>query len=243
MKRMLMTMGKAATLAAIVGMVSAGSALAVNNNGQQQSVVALHAVHHSKANFGCGELDQNVPCGDFVKTWPTFSGADVFMVVAEADSALGISGVSLGILYDAATQSGVDVFNYVYCADLQYTNSPDGNVLHEFPYSGGGNRLIWVRTTNCQRHVVAPYGVQALAAAFYLYAYSPDQFVVDMNRNLQTPDEFQVVDCPGPALSDMDWPSHAGVLDFGGSAGYNPCTDIVVPTENTTWGKLKSQYN
>jgi hypothetical protein len=248
MKRVLMTMGKAAAITAVVGMVFAGSALAQIHHGQEGSMVALHAQAHNTKGIQCGGINLDMPCDQFVNTWPLGSGADVYMMIAEADSALGVSGVSLGVLYsdyDTITDGiGVDVFGYTFCSDLQYTNSPSGTAVDEFPYSGGGNRLIWVRTTNCQRHVVPPYQVQAVACVFYCYAYSPDNFIVDMNRNLQTPDEFQIVDCPGPALSDMPWPSHAGVLAFGGTgAEYNPCTDIPTPTENTTWGKLKNQYN
>jgi hypothetical protein len=248
MKRVLMTMGKAAAIAAVVGMVFAGSALAQIHNGQEGAMVALHAQPHNTKGIQCTGISPTLPCDQFVDTWPLHSGADVYMMIAEADSALGISGVSLGVLYSAydtdIDNQGCDVYGYTFCSDLQYTNSPSGGAVDEFPYSGGGNRLIWVRTTNCQRNVVAPYGVQAVACVFYVYAWSPDNFIVDMNRNLQTGPEFQMVDCPGPALSDVPWPEHAGVLAFGGTgAEYNPCTDIPTPTENTTWGKLKNQYN
>ena len=88
----------------------------------------------------------------------------------------GVSGVSLGVQYaNTATLAdgvGCDVFSYTACSDLEYPNSPDGNVAHEFPYSGGGNRLIWVRTSNCQRHEVDSWGVQVVVCAFYVYAYA-----------------------------------------------------------------------
>jgi hypothetical protein len=248
MKRVLMTTGMAAAILAAMCFVFAGSAIAQLNNGQEQSVVAAHAQPHNTKGITCNGWDPNMPCDQFTTAWPVGSGADVYFIIANADSALGVSGVSLGVDYGdtpGATQDGVgcDVFGYTFCADLQYTNGIDPNDVNtEFPAAGGGNRLIWVRTTNCQRHVVPPYQVEAVACVFYVYAYSPDQFIVDMNRNLYTGAEFQMVDCPGPALSDMAWPSHAGYVDFGSGAGYNPCS-IITPVENTTWGKLKSQYN
>jgi hypothetical protein len=214
---------------------------------QSRAVVALHVQAHDTKAFGCGSMSQDLPCDRFVREWPVGSPADVFMVVCMADPVFGVSGVSLGVQYaNTATLAdgvGVDVLGYTSCADLEYANSPDGSADHEFPYSGGGNRLIWDRTTNCPRQTVKPWGVQVVACAFYVYAYGPDQFQVDMNRNLATGPEFQIVDCPGPYLSDMQWPEHAGSVGFGQSrSGYSPCT-AMVPTVHTTWGRLKNQYH
>jgi len=219
---------------------------AAYNNGQENSVVAVHAQAHDTKGLECANWDPNMPCDQFVTSWPVGIGADVYFIIAQADSNLGVSGVSLGVDYGSTPgvqQDGVgcDVFSYLSCSDLEYTNGIDMNdVSTEFPSAGGGNRLIWVRTTNCQRHVVNPWGVEAPACVFYVYAYSPDQFIVDMNRNLQTGPEFEIVDCPGPALSDMNWPTHAGVVGFG-TSGFNPCI-VLIPTRSTTWGHLKTQY-
>jgi len=238
----------AAGILAVMVLVAAGPAVAGNYNGQQGSMVVAHAQAHNVKGLNCANWDPNMPCDQFVKTWPLNSGADVYFIIAFADSALGVSGVSLGVDYGntpGVQQDGVgcDVFGYVACSDLEYTNGIDMNdVSTEFPSAGGGNRLIWVRTINCQRHVVPGWSVEALACVFYVYAYSPDQFAVDMNRNLQTGPEFQIVDCPGPALSDMMWPEHAGWVDFGGGQGYNPCIEEILPTQRTTWGRLKTQY-
>jgi hypothetical protein len=214
---------------------------------QSQSMVAVHAQSHDAKGVSCGGLDPDLPCGRFTTNWPVRSSADVYMVVALADPIYGVSGVSLGVTYGSTPgvkvdHQGCDVFGYVSCADLEYTNGIDpDDTSTEFPASGGGNRLIWVRTNNCQMHVVPPYGVQVVACAFYVYAYGPDRFSVDMNRNLVNGPEFQIVDCPGPALSDMPFPEHAGYVGFGDDPGYNPCP-VAVPTVRTTWGKLKTQY-
>jgi hypothetical protein len=214
---------------------------------QSQAVVAVHVQAHDSKAFNCASMDAGLSCDRFVREWPVGSPADVFMVICMADPVFGVSGVSLGVRYaesgTLADGMGCDVHGYVSCADLEYPNSPDGSVAHEFPYSGGGNRLIWDRTTNCQRQTVEPWGVQVVACAFYVYAYGPDLFQVDMNRNLETGPEFQIVDCPGPFLSDMPWPEHAGSVGFGQSrSGYSPCT-AMVPTVHTTWGRLKNQYH
>jgi hypothetical protein len=239
--------GKAVVIPVVLSLAVAGSASAQLNNGQEQSVVVAHAQPHNTKGISCGDWNPDMSCLDFTTAWPIQSGADVYFIVANADSVLGVSGVSLGVDYGntpgvQTDGQGCDVFGYAFCSDLQYTNGiSDTDVTTEFPSAGGGNRLIWVRTTNCQRHVVYPFKVEAVACVFYVYAYGPDHFIVDMNRNLYTGPEFQIVDCPGPALSDMPWPTHAGYVDFGGGSGYNPCYPGG-PVEGSTWGKLKTQY-
>jgi len=237
-------------LALGIGTAAAGTAAAVDN-GQSRAVVVLHAqAHNTKAPGGnplCSDLDPSLPCSEYTTTWPVGVPADVYLVVARGDSALGISGVNLGIYYrDEGAQAdgvGCDVFGYTLCADLEYTNGLDLNDPEtEFPASGGGARIIWRRNTNCQRNVVTPDGVQAVACAFYVYAYSPDAFVVDMDRNCFTCPEFQVIDCVGPNLSDMPFPAHAGEVGFG-TSGYNPCTAPGVPAIRASWGELKTQYH
>jgi hypothetical protein len=214
---------------------------------QSRSVVALHVQAHAVKGLSCAGLYPDLPCGQYTTSWPPHTAADVYMVVALADPTYGVSGVSLGVAYGNTPGvmqdgQGCDVRGYTSCADLEYTNGVDpGDPSTEFPASGGGNRLIWVRTDNCQTRVLAPYGVQVVACAFYVYAYGPDLFRVDMNRNLYTGPEFQVIDCQGPSLSDMPFPEHAGYVGFGEDPGYNPCP-AEVPTVRTSWGRLKTQY-
>ena len=216
---------------------------------QSRAVVTVHVRAHNLKGLDCAALDPNLRCDQFTTGWPIQSPADVYFVIAQADPVFGVSGVSLGVQYGntAGVQTdgqACDVFGYVSCSDLEYTNGVNsGDSSTDFPAAGGGNRLIWVRTDNCQRHELPPYGVHVTVCAFYVYAYGPDVFRVDMNRNLHTPDEFQIVDCPGPALSDMAYPGHAGFVAFGATSGFNPCTSVVTPTVKTTWGRLKNQYH
>ena len=61
----------------------------------------------------------------------------------------GVGGISCGIEYDSAQGSGVDVFGWYLCADLEFTSRGDNG---EWPAAGGGNRMTWVMTLNCQQH-------------------------------------------------------------------------------------------
>jgi hypothetical protein len=207
--------------------------------GQSQSVVTLHAQAHVAKGDICGHLSPTLSCNEFVHTWPVGQGADVYLVVAWARADLGISGLSCGIGYDPVPGQGCDVLGYSSCADLEYTNAGSNG---EWPASHGGNRLIWLRDTNCQRTERPACAVHAVAAGFYVYAYGPDKFAVIQNENLATGPEFAVTDCDGPVNSNMEFPSHAGRIGFG-MAGYNPCTALDVPTVRTTWGRLKNQYH
>jgi hypothetical protein len=206
---------------AFLGLLLHGPA-AAQYGAQSGSVIALHAQAHNVKGVACGDLDPNLACSGFTSTWPVGTGADVYLVVARARADLGISAVSLGIAYDAAAGSGVDVFGTTACGDLEYPNDgPNG----PWPASHGGNRILWVRTTNCQQSVRGADGVHAVAYGFYVYAYSPDTFSIIENENLMFGPELLVSDCPGPANSSLPYPSHAGRIGFGDS-GYNPCAEL-----------------
>jgi len=220
------------SLALIAGLVfltlaSAGTAFAQLNNGQQNAVVAVHAQAHDTKGINCSNLDPNLYCSGFTTHWPVGVGADVYFVVANADSALGVSGVSFGVDYGdtpgvTADGQGVDVFAYETCGQQAYPNGIDpGDPSTNFPAAGGGIRLVWDRSIDCQRHELPYFGVHAVACVFYVYAYSPDQLIVDMNRNEPTGPEFRITDCAGPSDSDMGWSSQAGIVGFGGG-GDNP---------------------
>jgi len=214
--------------------------------GQSPAVVALHAgAHTGKGWKPCEDGIDLRPCGDYVTSFPVGYGADVYVVVARADSALGISGLSCGIDYGSpgvqSDGAGVDLFGYALCSDLEVPASPDADSTHAWPTSGGGNLFLWEPAGNCRRNVVAPYGVQAIACAVYVYTYGAGQLAITPNPAGANGPEFQVTDCVGPTAWDLEWPSHAGVVGFD-MDGYNPCTALGVPVEATTWGRLKSQY-
>jgi hypothetical protein len=235
-------------VAAVLLMGPGGRTSAWASGGQEQAVVAAHVRPQFYAKSYCLSWDADKPCNEFVTAWPIETPSFVYFVVARADSALGISRVSFGVDYGYTPgrwldYQGCDVWSFSTCADLEYlTRFDPSDYTTAFPAAGGGAVLQWERTRNCQRHVVGSWGVQAVACLFYVYAYGPDRFSVDLLRQNPGP-HLAVTDCVGPTETVLDWPSHAGYVDFGGGPGYNPCLELgPVPAERTTWGRLKSQY-
>jgi hypothetical protein len=228
-----------AALTAAVSLLLVGGAFAGTQDG---AVITLHAkAHTSKSLTLCTTWAPTVPCSEYVSTWPLGLSSDVYLVVAKApDAALGIAGMSCGIDYNGMASKGVDVFGWNLCADLQFTNS---GAEGEWPAAGGGNRITWVSTTNCQTEVLGTDGVHAIGGAFYLYAYSGDVFQVTGNMNLVIP-ELAVADCnASTTMLPMDGQA-SGSVGFG-EPGCNPCVEYcgpVVPVESTTWGRVKTQY-
>jgi hypothetical protein len=219
-------------------------------------VFTLHAkTHTTKGSTICTTWSPNsgtpIPCTSYVTNWPTGLNTDVYLVIARGDPVSGLAGVSCGLLYDNAVGSGVDVFGWTLCADLEFTNGaatcPPDLPPCEWPISHGGNRITWVSTTNCQRTVAGTEGVHAVAGSFYLYAYGPDVFELTENKNLQIP-ELAVANCA--ANTDyLPWGRIAFVTfsTSGTDLGCNPCTEpdvdcTRVPVEPTTWGKLKTRF-
>ena len=197
-----------------------------------------------------------IPCSHYNTNWAVNLNTDVYLVVAKALVTPGIAGMSCGILYDNAL---APVWTCSVGRSAPTSSSPTENRRCppdlppcEWPISGGGNRITWVMTTNCQRTVIGPDGVHAVAEAFYLYAYSPDVFQITPNLNLQIP-ELAVADCAASTtLYDLAGPSASRVWVRSPSAfswrglrhPCNPATDncAPVPVQNTTWGRVKTQY-
>ena len=223
-----------AVLTAAVCVAFAGVTFAAGT--QDGSVVALHAKAHALKNYCLAPNAPLIACSQFTKTWPVGSSSDVYLIVAKAQQAPGVAGVSCGIMYNPAIGGGVDVYQTYLCADLEFTNA---GAYGEWPRAGGGNRITWVSTTNCQRTLYGTEGVQAVAEAFYVYAYSPDMFSVTPNNNLVSGPELAVADCAA-STTYLPLTGFGGAIGFG-QPGYNPCTDMV-PVEPATWGKIKSQF-
>jgi hypothetical protein len=125
---------------------------------------------------------------------------------------------------------GVDVLSWTQCSSgLQFPSSPTGLSEDEWPASGGGLRITWDSSVDCQRTVLGNNGVHAVAGAFYVYAYSNDLFQITSNNNVISGPEFQVGDCSN-SLSDLPL-YNAGRVGFGSSNGYNPCNGGAVPVK------------
>jgi hypothetical protein len=233
MKRMLLTCTIAVFCLCFAGAAFAGT--------QDNARVAVHLKDFQALKVCTKNAPVNLSCRDY-NTGPGQLGVyqHVYVVVGFGDPAngRGIAGVELGVLYDNAS------VGWTLCGDLQFTNSgPDG----EWPLSTGGNRITWAVDApgdpddNCQTNVVDPTGVQAIAGAFYVYAYTDQLFQITPNNNLVEGPLLSVADC-NAAASALS-PLAAGNITFGGTEpGYNPCLEPV-PVRSTTWGKVKTLFN
>jgi hypothetical protein len=122
---------------------------------QPDAVVALHANPFVAKNV-------NICPGQPTSMDPNTRG------IPCADPGPGIAGLSCGIASDPL----VVIFGWTLCGDLEFPNN-------FWPESGGGNRVTWVKTTNCQRQEILESGAHAVAGAFYVYAHLP-QFTTEL---------------------------------------------------------------
>jgi hypothetical protein len=209
---------------------------------QDGAMMVLHVQAHTTKNGAvCTTAAPAVPCSQYRVGWPVSTPADVYLVVVRAKPEPGIAGMSCGIDYDGRPGQGVDVLGYQLCADLEF---PSAGLNGEWPADGGGDRITWVSTTNCQRTVIDPDGVHAVACAFYVYAYSPDLFGVTPNWNVAQNGELVVADCSASMTPVYHGTTQecAGVI-FGGQ-GCNPCVyGCWCPeVQPTTWGRVKRSF-
>lgn len=161
-------------------------------------------------------------------------------------SGQGIAGLQCGIAYNADPNSGVDVFAWHLCADMEFP-SPD------WPASCAGNLITWDATRHCQR------GDVAVAGYFYLGAYSPDRLQI-VPRPVDG--RLLLANCAAQEIP-LEWIMDAGSARFvptpGSEGGYNPCQGglyvdpppggtlgpppcAAVPVRATSWSALKQLY-
>lgn len=203
---------------------------------------ALHLQSHATKNQ-CGVGPSNVDCTTFNVSGDVGVSYDMYLVAAEGNqSSPGIAGLSFGITYSGtnddggANAAGLDVYAWYLCGDLEF---PGNN----WPATEAGNVITWDANNNCQTNVVGE-GIQAVAGAFYCYAYGPDTFRITRREYIPQPD-LKFADC---TAAETTIPlSAAGFVDFSAGAadqGCNPCIDgtdcAPVPVRPTTWGAIKS---
>jgi hypothetical protein len=158
-------------------------------------VFTLHAKDHTtKATTICTTWSPNdgtpIPCTAYNTSWPTNLATEVYLVIARGDPVSGLAGVSCGILYDNAVGSGVDVYGWTLCADLEFTNGdltgcPPDLPPCEWPISHGGNR-----SPGCPpRTAMTVAGTRACTPwpRVYLYAYGRT-FLSHGEQELQIPE-------------------------------------------------------
>jgi hypothetical protein len=252
---------KRALISSLLATAVAGVAFAGT---QDEAVIALHVKSYEltptnicpgnwSAKKGFLSTDPNtkgISCADYVTEKQSVDAADtkthVYLMVANALPGPGIAGMSCGIAYGPNLKAN----GWTLCADLQFPNGA-------WPANGGGNRITWAAGARCQNgsapsddtamsagvshgrdFTPAAFNVHAIAGAFYMYSYVgySDVLMVTPNNGLPDP-ELQVADC-NAAQSDVHYPG--GQIGYEGELGLNPCL-LIVPTEKTTWGAIKSR--
>ena len=140
-------------------------------------VIALHAKGHtSKGGTVCGTWAPNdIDCMEFNTRGTTGAAYDIYVVGVNPNPVLGdslptVAGVRWAIDYDGAPQHGVDVFSWIMCGDLEFP-------MDGWPSPKLGNTLTW-DFRECKTTWPGESGGQAVAGAFYIYAYSDDIFSV-----------------------------------------------------------------
>ena len=183
-----------------------------------------------------------LPCTSYNVTGPRGTG-QVYLVIGFAGTE-GVGGASFGVDY---TGGIIPAFvNWTSCADgLSFPND-GGN--GDFPRPKGGIQITWNTPTSCAQEVIDPAGVHAVVGSFYIYAAGADQLKITPNNNLVSGvPELAVYDCAGRHTNLTEiWPPDIlallmGTIGVAGSGGYNPC--LVTPVRESTWGKIKTQYN
>lgn len=147
-----------------------------------------------------------------------------------------VRGFSCGVQYEAAPNSGVDVFEWRLCADA---DAPTAG----WPGSGGGNRIVWnAEHSQGLEPGGAGTGVMAAGGYFYLAAYTPDVMRVTAHPGSG---RATLLDALGNELDiPATGPSPFGTLAFSASGtlqGYVPCV-AAVPAGTTTWGSIKAMF-
>jgi hypothetical protein len=190
-----------------------------------------------------------LPCTSYVPSG-ALGAAQVYLVIGRA-GAEGVAGASFGVHYQNGTHAGIDpaFLTFTPCSDGLIF--PNNDLVHgDFPQQNGGVRLTWNTGNGCPlgaEPVLGDVGLHAVVGSFYIYAYGPDQLQITGNNNLQgNIPELAVADCAG-ATTDLYqvwgptvYLQLCGRVDVGGGTGYNPC--LLVPTQQTTWGKIKNKY-
>lgn len=166
-----------------------------------------------------GAAPTDLPCSDYNTSGQVGQGTFIYLV-AHTPPDQGVLAFSCGIDY-SGSYSGIpsDYVYFSYCGDgLIFPSS-------QWPAPNSGTRITWF---TCQDTDVGGEGVNAIAGAFYVYAYGMDTFKVTPN-NTVSPSELTVVDCAQNYV-DVDPNTGLGSVVFsadGSIEGDNPCAGAV----------------
>jgi hypothetical protein len=221
-----------------------GKSLAQTSTGPNEyAKIMAHLIPAAPGRNICTNSKAAPKCNDMVtkgKLFPDMYYA--FVVVTDADRSEGLGGVEFGIEYNQAPNQGVDVFDWILCATLEFPQPAP-----PWPSSRGGTLVTWDPTNICQRNEPGGGGSGVVSAAgyFYLAAYSADVFKITVRPISGTAKvatcaaEENIIEGPGAPSFPK---SHLGFVSFseGASvAGYNPC-GVSRPVQESTWGEVKN---
>lgn len=183
-------------------------------------------------------ITNGIDCGSVTTARPGGSYNWVYLLIGGADQ--GIGGASFGVEYHG-------IYEPTYLSESGWTLCSDGlNYPSEtppWPASGSGIRLFW---NTCQETYLGQFGIHAVAAKFYMYAYSGASFSVTSNLTTGGDPELAVTNCSAVTTNLLDyydetlWFHLTGRIDFGGGPGYVPC--LWDPAEPSTWGRIKTLF-
>lgn len=203
-----------------------------------------------------------LPCSQYnvVDGLGVYNASPWVYIVAGQGGSVGINGVSFGIDYKVGTgpygnneQPDPGIGDGYMTSQAEFALCKDGldfpnaGVNGLFPNPKGGIRVTW---STCQNQEIAPDGVHAVIAKFYVYAYTSDVLELTPNNNLASGPELDVSDCGGNVTKLLSLahpsvvPQMLGKAQFGrgrdGLVGYTPCG--VLDAAPATWGQLKTLY-
>lgn len=195
---------------------------------QANAKLAFHITPKSaKAGSICTtDAPTDVPCSQFVTHGSTQVSYDVYLLAANLEVPAGLRGIELGIDYNGAEGSGIDIFGWSLCADLEFPSGVWPTV------AGVGNVITWA---TCQDDLVPGFeteGAQAIAGSFYVYAYSPDVLSM-IPRPTPNPD-IGVADCASQQTSIPFQQRGTAAFNASGQEGCNPCLAPCVSTSVCT---------
>ena len=187
-------------------------------------------------------VTQGIPCTNYVTAAGAASSNWVYLVLVRGEQ--GFNGASFGVEYQGLYEPGyLNQANWSLCSDgLDF---PSGSPQPEWPTSGSGMLLTW---GSCPTTVVGSDGIQTAVAKFYIYGYGGGHFQITPNNTKSTGvPELDLNTCGLGTTrllvytAESLWDGLTGRIDFGGGPGRNPC--LIVPTEDTSWGRLKTLFN
>ena len=207
----------------LVGMALAGFAPPLIAGPHENTKIVVHLAAPTGKN-PCGRAEAHPPCGSIVsKGGLAPNSYFAYVLAVDADATAGVAGMQFGINYLAPDGVGVDIYDWVNCATLEFPSA-------DWPNAGSGTLVTWDAALACQTNEPggAGTGVVAVAGYFYCTSYTPDALLitprpVDLTAKVASCSaEEEVIDSP----TVHKVPHPLGFASFSVGAivpGYNPC--------------------